>query len=152
MNTAFGDPADVFSSEDDGQNSVGTAYYDLATKGPLTVGLYADRNFTVYSSGIYRSVERDFWRRSVGRIAPAYDPTTCHSGCTPPAKTEWEQVNHAVLLVGYGSDTVGGETVKYWIAQNSWGERWGEGGYFRIERGTGEASIESLAVSVEPMV
>ena len=125
---------------------------ELATKGPLTVGLYADRNFTVYSSGIYRSVERDFWRRSVGRIAPPYDPTTCHSGCTPPAKTEWEQVNHAVLLVGYGSDTVGGETVKYWIAQNSWGERWGEGGYFRIERGTGEASIESLAVSVEPMV
>ena len=74
------------------------------------------------------------------------------SGCTPPAVVEWQQVNHAVLLVGYGEDTIGGETVKYWIAQNSWGERWGEGGYFRIERGMGEASIESLAVSVEPMV
>ena len=95
---------------------------------------------------------RDFWLRSVGRIAPAFDPMTCHSGCTPPAVVEWQQVNHAVLLVGYGEDTIGGETVKYWIAQNSWGERWGEGGYFRIERGMGEESIESLAVSVEPMV
>lgn len=130
---------------------------ELATKGPLTVGLYADRNFTVYSRGIYRSVVRDFWQRSVGRIAPAFDPSTCHSGCTPPSSrsaphVEWQQVNHAVLLVGYGTEQVNGEPVDYWIAQNSWGDRWGESGFFRIERGTGEASIESLAVSVEPMV
>ena len=130
---------------------------ELATKGPLTVGLYADRNFTVYSRGIYRSVVRDFWQRSVGRIAPAFDPSTCHSGCTPPSSrsaphVEWQQVNHAVLLVGYGTEQVDGEPVDYWIAQNSWGDRWGESGFFRIERGTGEASIESLAVSVEPMV
>ena len=85
--------------------------------------------------------------------APAFDPDACHSGCTPPAAIEWQQVNHAVLLVGYGTEDIGnGEHVDYWIAQNSWGSQWGEGGFFRIERGTGEASIESLAVSVEPMV
>ena len=54
--------------------------------------------------------------------------------------------------MGYGTEQVNGEPVDYWIAQNSWGDRWGESGFFRIERGTGEASIESLAVSVEPMV
>ena len=40
-------------------------------------------------------------------------------------------LDHAVQLVGYGEDPDG---EKYWIARNSWGERWGEQGYFRLER------------------
>lgn len=39
--------------------------------------------------------------------------------------------NHAVCLVGWVDDatvTNGG----YWIARNSWGEDWGEDGYFRV--------------------
>ena len=31
----------------------------------------------------------------------------------------------------------------YWIVRNSWGEWWGEGGWFRIERGTNALGIES---------
>lgn len=34
---------------------------------------------------------------------------------------------HAVLLVGYNDDE------EYFIVKNSWGEGWGEGGYFRID-------------------
>ncbi|KFK44743.1 hypothetical protein AALP_AA1G297100 [Arabis alpina] len=40
-------------------------------------------------------------------------------------------VNHAVTFVGYGTSPEG---VKYWLAKNSWGETWGEGGYIRIRR------------------
>jgi len=57
--------------------------------------------------------------------------------------------NHAVLLVGYGTDAKTGE--KFWIVKNSWGEEWGESGYFRILRGTNECNIESIAVEAFPI-
>lgn len=40
--------------------------------------------------------------------------------------------NHAVQLVGYGHDYDSGKD--YWIIRNSWGPRWGEGGYIRLLR------------------
>jgi cathepsin B len=49
---------------------------------------------------------------------------------------------HSVKVVGFGAE--GG--VKYWTVANSWNEEFGEGGFFRIRRGTDECGIESLAV------
>uniref|UniRef100_A0AC34GWQ5 Peptidase C1A papain C-terminal domain-containing protein n=1 Tax=Panagrolaimus sp. ES5 TaxID=591445 RepID=A0AC34GWQ5_9BILA len=40
---------------------------------------------------------------------------------------ECNGTRHAVLLVGYTPD--------YWIAKNSWGDTWGESGFFRFKRG-----------------
>ena len=48
----------------------------------------------------------------------------------------WVQ-DHAVGLVGYGSQEVGiiiRKKVDYWLVRNSWGERWGIKGYIHIKR------------------
>ncbi|XP_069356318.1 cysteine proteinase-like [Maniola hyperantus] len=54
-------------------------------------------------------------------------------------------INHAVLLVGYGTDSASG--LKYWIVKNSWGEIWGENGYFRMEKG-----VNCLSMTSQPPV
>jgi len=46
--------------------------------------------------------------------------------------------NHAITAIGYGSTSINGETVEYYIVKNSWGPGWGEEGYVRIGAVAGE--------------
>lgn len=64
-----------------------------------------------------------------------FDPIFC-------SKTE---LDHAVLMVGYGVDSSedSNSDTPYWIIKNSWGEKWGEEGYFRIRRGKGTCGINT---------
>jgi cathepsin B len=39
---------------------------------------------------------------------------------------------HAVKIIGWGQNDDG---VNYWICANSWGNQWGEDGFFRIQEG-----------------
>jgi len=61
--------------------------------------------------------------------------------------------NHAVLLVGYGTDPTYGD---YWKVKNSWGSGWGENGYIRLCRncnrnnGLGQCGI--LEYGVYPLM
>jgi hypothetical protein len=50
-------------------------------------------------------------------------------------------VSHSALLTGYS------ESGDYWVVQNSWGEKWGEGGSFRLSIATARRlQLESLPV------
>lgn len=78
----------------------------LATYGPIACAIDASQNsFKTYKSGVYYEKK-----------------------CTA-------EVNHAMLLVGYGTD----RKLKkdYWLIKNSYGIRWGEKGYLRLARNEG---------------
>ena len=81
----------------------------MATVGPVSVAIDASHHsFMFYSQGIYE------------------EPACSH-----------EDIDHAVLIVGYGPD--------YWIIKNSWGTEWGEEGYMKMKRGVNMCAITSLA-------
>uniref|UniRef100_UPI00398E39E4 dipeptidyl peptidase 1 n=1 Tax=Pristiophorus japonicus TaxID=55135 RepID=UPI00398E39E4 len=98
---------------------------ELVKNGPVSVAFEVYNDFMHYQGGIYQ-----------------------HTGLRDPFNP-FELTNHAVLLVGYGSDPQTKEN--YWIVKNSWGEAWGESGYFRILRGSDECAIESIAVAATPV-
>lgn len=98
---------------------------ELVLRGPMAVAFEVYSDFMLYKEGIYH-----------------------HTGLQDDFNP-FELTNHAVLLVGYGTDPKSGE--KFWIVKNSWGTSWGEDGYFRIRRGTDECAIESIAVSATPI-
>jgi len=57
-----------------------------------------------------------------------------------------DESDHAVLLVGFGVDTTN-NNMPYWIVKNSWGNTWGESGYFRIESDNGLCGINACVTS-----
>ena len=88
----------------------------LLNVGPVAIALQVQADFLTYDSGIYTS-------------------TTCSSSAST--------VNHAALIVGYGTDATTG--MDYWIVKNSWGTMWGQEGYFFIERGVNMCGIAECA-------
>ncbi|XP_026328543.1 thiol protease aleurain-like [Hyposmocoma kahamanoa] len=60
------------------------------------------------------------------------------SGILDPRDCKKKPTNHAILLMGYGTEDGG---IPYWIIKNSWGFDWGEGGYLRLVRGKSACGI-----------
>jgi hypothetical protein len=58
------------------------------------------------------------------------------------------ELDHAVLLVGYGTDKTTGE--EYWLVKNSWSKYWGEDGFIRMARTGGSGN--DCGISSDPVV
>ena len=59
-----------------------------------------------------------------------------------------DEIDHGVLLVGYGwHDSKWFSPYGWWIVKNSWGEDFGEDGYFRLSYGHGACGINTFASS-----
>ena len=56
--------------------------------------------------------------------------------------------NHAVAIVGYGTDEDSG--LEYWLVRNSWGSGWGVDGYIKIAitEGDGICAINHKKIRV----
>lgn len=89
------------------ENELGERLFSV---GPQAVTYDVEDDFFDYESGVYRSDD---------------------------CGTTTDDVNHAVVLTGYGSEN----GLKYWRVKNSWGTGWGNQGYFQIERGVNMCAI-----------
>jgi len=72
---------------------------------------------------------------SCGPVAIAYDAGTpafwsYQGGIYSSPQCTKHLLSHAVCIVGYGAEN--GQD--FWIVKNSWGDTWGEKGYFRMAR------------------
>jgi len=91
--------------------------FDAVTNaGPVAIAFQVVSDFQSYRSGVY-------------------DSTRCRKGPM--------DVNHAVLVVGYNTDTA--STKPYWIVKNSWGTSWGLAGYFNMVRNKNMCGISTCA-------
>lgn len=86
----------------------------VVSAGPISIAFEVVDDFMHYTSGVYSSK---------------------NCGNRP------DQVNHAVLVVGYGVE--GGQD--FWEVKNSWGTEWGNDGYFRILKGVNECGLADCA-------
>ena len=87
-----------------------------ATNGPISVGIDASHYaFKFYTEGVY------------------YEPS-CKNGV--------HDLDHSVLVVGYGTEN--GQD--YWLVKNSWSTHWGDKGYIKMARKDNNCGVATNAV------
>ena len=71
----------------------------------------------------------------VAIVVDASDWSGYEGGVFDGCNAESPDINHGVVLVGYGECEVHG---KYWLIRNSWSPAWGEDGYIKLRRDDGD--------------
>jgi len=82
-----------------------------------------------------------------GPMVVAVDATSMEfytSGLDPGIVCSTTSLDHAVTLVGWGRDA--DTDVPYWTVKNSWGDIWGEDGYWRVVFGRNSCGISEYAM------
>ena len=111
-----------------GRGNTEDMMWSLFRDGPLVVAINARSDLFMYRSGLF-----------IANPPGAGDEVKVN-------EAYWEATTHAVTLVGWGSNQVEGHDVESWKIKNSWGENWGERGYFHIQRGVDAMAVESMPV------
>lgn len=57
---------------------------------------------------------------------------------------------HSIKIVGWGVEEK--TLTPYWIASNTWGNKWGGSGFFKILRGSNECGIEYMISTGDPLL
>jgi len=78
------------------------------------------------------------WQNYRGGVVTGETKTVCPAG--------WFDLDHCVLLTGYGKDNSTG--YDYWNVKNSWGSGWGEKGFIRLQRGNNMCGVADEATFV----
>lgn len=93
---------------------------ELAAHGPISCGVHATDKFE-------KTYKGGIYKEKLGPFA---------------------QINHEISVIGYGKDAESGE--EYWIGRNSWGNYWGEYGFFKVPIGGENLLIERDCVAGIP--
>ncbi|XP_077146131.1 tubulointerstitial nephritis antigen isoform X1 [Ranitomeya variabilis] len=93
---------------------------EIMENGPVQAVMTVHEDFFLYKAGIYKYIGMSEKKHR-------------HKG------------THSVKIIGWGA-LRRPTNEKFWIVANSWGNKWGENGYFRITRGDNECGIESLII------
>jgi len=113
-----------------------TKYVDMTVTGYKKLG----SSYSTWSAVDEDEVKEFLYETGPLAIALNADPLQTYSSGildVTSAKCPTSGINHAVTLVGYGTQS----STPYWIVKNSWGKSWGESGFFRIRRGNGTCGV-----------
>ena len=131
-----------------------TEYYGLESKCELPTNQIPKAKI----SGFVKLEENNYSQliysiATFGPIAVSVDASTWHSyagGIFNGCNQSNPDINHAVVLIGYGHDNLLG--LDYWLVRNSWSASWGESGYIRLlrTRKNNNQEEESCGIDITP--
>jgi len=106
-----------------------------------TIAEYGTYSYLTNPSGIVHQLQSEIYARGPVATGVNAEPIVEYTGGRVDDRKIWHMmVNHIVSIIGWETDAETGDV--FWIVRNSWGQYWGEMGYFRILAGHNSLGIE----------